>query len=243
MKFDHIIMNPPYCRNLHLKILNEAICYSDDIVNLSPIRWLQDPLAEYKKNSDWKKFEDIRKKIKSLEVIPSSISNALFSINTGDLGIYSINCHSDSTTHTRVVHPIILKVLNKLNQSVMDVSSEEGYRGAYTGIFGIINSHYGDVTKLVSNDYELFCKQRYTNVNKVIFFNTEAERLSMFNYLNSKLMRMYAKLVRVNQRVPWQFVPNMPTYTHPWTDEMLYKYFELTPEEIQAIENEFKDEI
>lgn len=52
MKFDHIIMNPPYCRNLHLKILNEAICYSDDIVNLSPIRWLQDPLAERKRNSD-----------------------------------------------------------------------------------------------------------------------------------------------------------------------------------------------
>ena len=45
MKFDCIIMNPPYCRNLHLKILNEAICYSDDIVNLSPIKWLQDPLA------------------------------------------------------------------------------------------------------------------------------------------------------------------------------------------------------
>ena len=29
-------MNPPYCRNLHLKILNEAIHHSDDIVNLSP---------------------------------------------------------------------------------------------------------------------------------------------------------------------------------------------------------------
>ena len=39
MKFDHVIMNPPYHRNLHLKILNEAINHSDDIVNLSPIRW------------------------------------------------------------------------------------------------------------------------------------------------------------------------------------------------------------
>ena len=56
MKFDHIIMNPPYCRNLHLKILNEAIHHSDDVVNLSPIRWLQDPLAEYKRNSDFKRF-------------------------------------------------------------------------------------------------------------------------------------------------------------------------------------------
>ena len=52
MNFDHIIMNPPYDKNLHLKILQEAIKHSDDVVNLSPIRWLQDPLAEYKKNSD-----------------------------------------------------------------------------------------------------------------------------------------------------------------------------------------------
>jgi type I restriction-modification system DNA methylase subunit len=48
-KFDHIIMNPPYSRNLHLKILSNALDYSDDIVNLSPVRWLQDPLAELKK--------------------------------------------------------------------------------------------------------------------------------------------------------------------------------------------------
>ena len=48
MHFDKIIMNPPYCRNLHLKILREAMKHGDEIVNLSPIRWLQDPLAEYK---------------------------------------------------------------------------------------------------------------------------------------------------------------------------------------------------
>ena len=79
MKFDHICMNPPYCRNLHLKILNEAINHSDDIVNLSPIRWLQDPLAEYKKNSDWKKFENVRKHINSIEVITAKDASDLFS--------------------------------------------------------------------------------------------------------------------------------------------------------------------
>ena len=83
MKFDHIIMNPPYCRNLHLKILNEAINNSDDIVNLSPIRWLQDPLAEYKRNSDFKKFTEIRERIESIEIITAKdacdVFGALFS--------------------------------------------------------------------------------------------------------------------------------------------------------------------
>ena len=48
MKFDHIWINPPYCRNLHLKILNEAIRHSDDIVNLSPNFY-----ENYKKFKNW----------------------------------------------------------------------------------------------------------------------------------------------------------------------------------------------
>ena len=50
-------------------------------------------------------------------------------------------------------------------------------------------------------------------------------------------MNAFAKEVRVNQRVPWQFVPVIPC-THSWTDEKLYEYFELTPEEIKEIEQE-----
>ena len=92
MKFDHIIMNPPYCRNLHLKILNEAIHHSDDIVNLSPIRWLQDPLAEYKRNSDFKKFTEIRERIESIDVIQMVEATRLFNSAafSMDLGIYHV---------------------------------------------------------------------------------------------------------------------------------------------------------
>ena len=76
--FDKIIMNPPYNGNLHLKILQEAMKHGDEIVNLSPIRWLQDPLAEYKKNSDWKKFCDIRKKIETLDVVSAAEAQRFF---------------------------------------------------------------------------------------------------------------------------------------------------------------------
>ena len=91
MRFDKIIMNPPFNGNLHLKILQEAMKHSDDVVNLSPIRWLQDPLAEYKKNSDFKKFEGIIKRIKDLEVVPASYAEKLFNIGLPfNLGIYHI---------------------------------------------------------------------------------------------------------------------------------------------------------
>ena len=94
MKFDCIIMNPPYQRNLHLKILAEAIKHLKDeksvCVNLSPIRWLQDPIAKNKKNSDFNKFEEsVAKHIESLDIIDKGISGNAFNIGiNSDLGIY-----------------------------------------------------------------------------------------------------------------------------------------------------------
>ena len=109
MKFDHIIMNPPYCRNLHLKILNEAIHHSDDIVNLSPIRWLQDPLAEYKRNSDFKRFKEIRERIESIDVISAKDASDLFSTSfVMNLGVYHIT--DNGGWHGFEINSIIKKV-------------------------------------------------------------------------------------------------------------------------------------
>ena len=91
MKFDAAIMNPPYNKNLHLKILEKVIPVADKVVNISPVRWLQSPLAKYKKNSDYNKFKNtIVQHIKTVEIIDSNVAqqiftNAIFCI---DLGIY-----------------------------------------------------------------------------------------------------------------------------------------------------------
>lgn len=62
MKFDCIIMNPPYTKNLHLKILAEAIKHLKDensiCVNLSPDTWLHD-FADVLSRSDYKKYSSI----------------------------------------------------------------------------------------------------------------------------------------------------------------------------------------
>ena len=94
MKFDCIIMNPPYQKNLHLKVLAEAIKHLKDdgvCVNLSPVRWLQDPLAKYKKNSDYNKFrQSISEKIISLSVISTGNASKIFNTPIRmDLAIYS----------------------------------------------------------------------------------------------------------------------------------------------------------
>ena len=60
------IMNPPYDGNLHLKILDMVLSTNSDcVINISPIRWLEDVFAVDKKNSDYYKYAEIRKKIKN----------------------------------------------------------------------------------------------------------------------------------------------------------------------------------
>lgn len=81
MKFDIAITNPPYDRNLHLKILEKVIPHCEETINISPIRWLQDPLAKYKKNSDYNKFkESIAEKIEDVRVLTQNETDTMFGI-------------------------------------------------------------------------------------------------------------------------------------------------------------------
>ena len=90
-------MNPPYQRNLHLKILAESIKHLKDdksvCVNLSPVRWLQDPLAKYKKNSDWHRFqESIAKHLVEVDVLFAKTMSNVFNIYLKtDLAVYGAN--------------------------------------------------------------------------------------------------------------------------------------------------------
>lgn len=78
-RFDVAVMNPPW--DIHLKIIEKVLTYADNVVNISPIRWLQDPLATYKKNSDYNKFENtISKRIKDIEIIDSAEIDKMFGI-------------------------------------------------------------------------------------------------------------------------------------------------------------------
>lgn len=136
MKFDCIIMNPPYQRNLHLKVLAEAIKHLKDddskVVNLSPVRWLQDPLAKYKKNSDYHRFEEsVAKHIEIFNIIESAESNNIFSAGImTDLAIYLCNKNSIGTVKC-YTNAIIDKVLSsgiKMLSDVVEYKKRDGWR-------------------------------------------------------------------------------------------------------------------
>ena len=227
-KFDCCIMNPPYDGSLHLKIISCILPYAKEIVNISPVRWLQDPLAKYKKNSDYKKYEEtISKKIDSCEIIKAEIANKIFNIRFGDLGIYKISKGGFKYDFAQN-NSLVNKFISKNDITFMDIATKEGYSGKYKSkYFGIINSHYGDTSVWISDNFELFTTKRKTNTNKVLFFNNDKEIKNCFNFLNLKVMRYFANVIRINQRVPWQFVPYLD-YSQPWTNARFCEYFNIT---------------
>ena len=238
----HIIMNPPYNGNLHLKILREVIeqCNGAEIVNLSPIRWLQDPLAEYKKGSDYNKFEDVRKKIESLDVVSAKEAQEFFGIQHSDLGIYYLTKDASGFVRDTSLDSIFVKILAKAKED----SFRENITTDRTGLFidvldiygGIIGKGSGFVKPL---GYNRIPSSTACNGDKYwhcVKFDTKEEAENFYKTSLTKLYLFIFKFVRSGQRLLFEYVPFMPTYKHPWTDAELYDYFHLTEEERQEIE-------
>ena len=66
---------------------------------------------------------------------------------------------------------------------------------------------------------------------------TEEECKNFYNFTKTKFFKYIYKEEMVDVNVYPQYLPFMEDYTKEWSNEMIYKYFELTEEEIKIIEN------
>ena len=181
-------MNPPYQKNLHLKILAEAIKYLKDeksiCVNLSPVKWLQNPLAKYKKNSDYNRFEDsISKHIESLNTITKYQMTNLFVQCNCDAAIYVINNHLNNFDYSNFNINVLLKhfvydtSISKMS-SVIEHNQINGIR-VRCGSFGMANG--GGSTRE----------------------NSPSIKFGKFEYVHYLLMRIYKDGYSVDNNKFW----------------------------------------
>lgn len=80
------------------------------------------------------------------------------------------------------------------------------------------------------------CTETYVTIGP---FNSEKETLNVISFIQTKFFRFMVFLTKVSQMASskvYQFVP-LQDFSHPWTDEMLYKKYGLTQEEIAFIES------
>lgn len=260
MKFSKIIANPPYSYNLHLQIIEKVIKdnLKDDgeFINLSPLRWLQDPLAKDKKNSDYIKFEkSVSKHITNIDIINSNESNKLFGISWGDLGIYNFILKNGNYDYELLSKNLIVEKIKNfaLIDNVNNYATKEGPNQNYVGCFGIINSHYGDMTSFVSENEKLWNLPRYTNTSKMISFENNDEMRNFFKSNLTNTLRYYAISVKKNQRQPWQLIPWLGNIVNPrtkllgykseWTDNDLAEIFKFNDKDKEEIKEVCKKEI
>ena len=80
------------------------------------------------------------------------------------------------------------------------------------------------------------CNETYLVINS---FNTEKEAKNMISYMKTIFFRFLVSQLMFSHHITknaYQFVP-LQDFSHPWTDEMLYKKYGLTEEEIAFIES------
>ena len=258
MRINVAIMNPPYNKNLHRKILEAVIPIADKVVNISPIRWLQDPLAKYKKNSDYNKFEEsISKKIESLDMIDSITASVLFSaVLTINLGIYVIGSGGYNYTHNNSIIDKVLNYTAKHGGLPLEKYSNRTYNN-YMLIGGIVYRHgvqqncfiikptlskcervYGkyfvnDMSEL-RHENLTECKKKYGgywgNCDNwsVCSFATVNELVNFYNSTHTNFFKYVHWTSTVDVHLHPEFLPYMGDYTQPWDDKRFCEYFGIT---------------
>jgi hypothetical protein len=197
MKFDVVLMNPPYDKSLHLKFLEKTIEIADNVVSVQPVRWLQDPVANLKKSSDFNKFKNsIQQHITDLEIIEMTKAVEIFKAGfNADLGIYTIDSNKKNSNIVAYNMPqsILEKVL-KHKKKLIDVIENnklDGWRMQITEIQPITAQGGKKFT------YGWFCRFCiYNHLRSTIFYD---------GYKNNKYWGDYVSGIKPKpgQGIPW----------------------------------------
>ena len=262
MKFDCIIMNPPYDGQLHLKIFEEASKHlsKDGVcVSLSPTPWL----AKFNVNRPMAKYRKVfNGKIKHIEVIEHATANAMFDTGNAieELGIYVVK-NDDSAPIDLMKYGFNNDAEKSLYNKINMMNPKAGvitYNKAALDIrYGRVSAKTAYCNKGCTNisirkpfDVPIYtwhggktCKEAVLmlkskkKVSMVLYFNSQVEHDNFINSLDTTFMNWYYQMFVVPgdcKIINYMF--RMVDYSQPWTDERFYKFFNITSEEQKVIE-------
>ena len=226
MKFDCIIMNPPYGRSLPHNILNIASKYLKDdksvVVSLQPVT----PYQTFVEST--KVTKENMSHIKDIEIIQADKASEIFGITVrSDLGIIQIdNSIHDYKYQFNECKPIYDKIINKKLKSwrsvcVCDKDPKH---------FLYMNGDNGYAKGWHLKPTEIFNGK----TNAKLVFNSKEEKDNFFNSVKNTWLYKFIYILDNDAAVPAHF-PFMQDYSKPWDDARFYKFFNITSEEQKVI--------
>lgn len=218
-KFDVAIMNPPYNGDLHLKILNNVKKFVDNVVNISPIRKMQQALI----------FNtELPVKDMAIDRIPMDMANEIFKtveICT-DLGIwYNGKCSTNIIPHYNLVHKLITKL--KTYKTGLLSSKFEKTIGKFPVkfLYGVAHAnHSRSCYRIVSdNESTAFSLEptghvRYINVSN---YQEQKDLQKIYNLLFLRFC--YYIIERGNTPYKW-----LPVFDNTYTNKKFCLEFDIT---------------
>lgn len=112
------------------------------------------------------------------------------------------------------------------------------YYVSFPGIRGDLTEKHTIFAEQNAHILDKNCKIHFHKEPPTFGFNTKAEAINFIDYLKTKFSRFLFSLLSINANINRGELKLIPwlDFKQPWTDEELYKYFKLNPEEIQLIE-------
>ena len=248
MKWNSVIMNPPYSRSLHLKFLEKVIEVTDKVVTIQPVRWLQDPIAKYNKNSNQIKYENsISKHIEDLEIVPAEETKKQFNILLPcDSAIYLCSQKGGYDYNKLSSNHIIDEVVDyiKENKCNLDYNKKDGYRIKIVVIGGGKSIGGGErppyltrvpMKNIIYKDgkyngkwwYEYYSKNQYSKITDEIThsikFNSEEEGHNFYKSHQTNFVRYIENILINDVNIADNKILWMGNAKHPRTGTIGYK--------------------
>jgi len=249
MKFENIIMNPPY-GSLHLPILKKMVeevinKNNGQIISIQPDKFLLDVRAPYSKllKKNYKENKEFFKN--KIESVNTNID--LKSFGTGqfqELAIIKLSnkgkWHYDTLRNQKLGNfkELFNKIKdgNTIHQAIQNNKESKWFVGL-TQTQGHIGQK--DFYNIVSPNRIINQDSMNSNEGKMIrriYFNTKNEAQNFLDSLKTTFMKFCNSLIKIDNVNDYQYLPYMENYSQPWTNERFYKHFNIIKKEQEIIE-------
>ena len=251
MKFDLIISNPPYNRNIDLKILKAVYEFGEKICFIHPAGWLYNNKEKNKieirdqVKDHFKKYELIENSNKLFNIgVFTEIFITLFDKNCKQpINIYDIDIHGVSKTYQSLKTKILNYCRNNENLLQKVSLDKQEYNCSFSKLRGNPDrKDFYTFIQLKDENYHLHpdntyhCNFSFKCSEESIYFKNflklKITRFCLSIYKNDVNMISYNPSMKQIKTGNIASVPYMPTYTRPWTDEDVAKELGLTEEEL-----------